>query len=164
MKRYEALWYYEDDSYDTAEFSTEQALLNFYKRHKNDADKSGWWLTKRNKDWEVIEDIYLEDDNGLLKDDLDEEYAINDLMDYLEGHNLLSYPYTEIENEKLIIYGKWVSTRRRVMSNYTDINIVLKKYAQKHNLIIDSYVITSIDSRDDYTQERVVLKVNVKLK
>jgi hypothetical protein len=31
--------------------------LKFYNEHKNDDDKFDWWVTKRNADWEVVEDI-----------------------------------------------------------------------------------------------------------
>ena len=59
MKRYEALWYIDEslETYETKEFSTRQALLNFYNKNKNEINHYGWWLTKRNSNWEVIEDI-----------------------------------------------------------------------------------------------------------
>lgn len=57
---YEALWY--DDKkmkrdFHTKEFTTIKAMTNFFEKHKNDADKFNWFLTKRNKDWEII-DVY----------------------------------------------------------------------------------------------------------
>lgn len=65
MKRepmYEVLYYElvnEDQSEDpiVKQFYTKKQALAFYNKHKNDNDKSGWWITHRNKDWEVIEDI-----------------------------------------------------------------------------------------------------------
>lgn len=60
MKRFEVLWYVgEKDTfgdYETKDFSTLQAAMNFYNKHKDDQDKYGWWVTKRNSNWEVIED------------------------------------------------------------------------------------------------------------
>lgn len=58
MKRFEVLWY-EIGNEDpvTREFSTRQAALNFYEKHKDEPDKSGWWVTKRNSNWKVTEDI-----------------------------------------------------------------------------------------------------------
>lgn len=86
FKRYEALWYYDNDDYDTAEFSTEQALKNFYKKHKNDPDKSGWWLTKRNKDWEVIEDISTSDSvNKKVRQDEYYSRKENEINRQIEG-------------------------------------------------------------------------------
>ena len=60
--RFEVLFYplvNEDCSEDpiTKVFYTRKAALNFYKQHKNDTDKAGWWITHRDADWEVIEDI-----------------------------------------------------------------------------------------------------------
>ena len=59
MKRFEALWYTDKEltNYETKEFSTREALLNFYRKHKNEPDRYDWWLTKRNAYWEVVEDI-----------------------------------------------------------------------------------------------------------
>ena len=63
MKRYEALWYTDEklENYETKEFSTLQALLNFYNKHKDDPNCFEWWLTKRNMYWEVVEDYCLID-------------------------------------------------------------------------------------------------------
>lgn len=63
MKRFEALWYtgtWQNEEFHSKEFSTRQALLNFIKKHKNDEGTHGWWGTKRNIDWDVVEDIYVE--------------------------------------------------------------------------------------------------------
>lgn len=65
MKCYEVLWYENahDDSVDalvyTKEFVTKAAALRFYRKHKNDAGKRDWWITKRDYDWSVIESIDL---------------------------------------------------------------------------------------------------------
>ena len=112
MKSYEALWYYEDDSYDTAEFSTKQALLNFYKKHKNDPDKSGWWLTKRNKDWEVIEDISTNDSRKLRKDS---DVSVNEIATFVNTYakklwtNDLIYTYIFNIDANLCIAVGWLS-------------------------------------------------------
>ena len=59
MKRFELLWYVDEkqSDYETKEFSTKQALLNFYEKHKNDYNKFFFCGTKRNSNWEVVEDI-----------------------------------------------------------------------------------------------------------
>lgn len=55
---YEVLWYYEvDGDCDFKEFKTRKQALQFYEKHKNDCDKFGFWVTKRNADGEVLEDI-----------------------------------------------------------------------------------------------------------
>ena len=59
---YEALWYSEDDSEGnphTKEFKTRKEVIDFYNMHKNDPDKFDWWVTKRDRDWYVIEDIII---------------------------------------------------------------------------------------------------------
>lgn len=58
MYKYEVLWYTGPDmnDYRTKEFSTKQAAMNFYNKHKDDDDKFGWWVTKRDEDWYVVED------------------------------------------------------------------------------------------------------------
>lgn len=68
--RFEALWYNKAENetvehamrcgdYETKDFRTRKQALAFYEEHKNDADKCGWWVTHRNADWEVIEDIII---------------------------------------------------------------------------------------------------------
>lgn len=58
MKKYEVLWYVEGcDDPKTKEFSTKQAALNYYMKHRKDKGCYGWWVTKRDKDWYVVEDI-----------------------------------------------------------------------------------------------------------
>lgn len=55
---YEVLWYnHFDESYETREFKTRSEALSFYKKIKDDPLKHSFWVTKRNEDWEVIEDI-----------------------------------------------------------------------------------------------------------
>lgn len=68
-KRFECLWYvkqYDGQSdveamqfgdYDSKDFYSRKDALNFYEKHKNDTDKCGWWVTRRDADWCVIEDI-----------------------------------------------------------------------------------------------------------
>lgn len=64
MNKYEVLWYEVDaltnratgDPF-TKEFRTHNAAMNFYNRHKEDVDKCDWWVTKRDKDGYVIEDL-----------------------------------------------------------------------------------------------------------
>ena len=63
---YEALWYTDKrmkGDYQTKEFASKQQMLNFYNQHKNDSDKFGWWLTRRDSDWNVVEDIDVDDAN-----------------------------------------------------------------------------------------------------
>lgn len=65
MKRYEVLWYVGATEQEamlggniyTKEFSTKKQALNYYEKHKNDAGCFGWLVTKRNSDWEIVEDI-----------------------------------------------------------------------------------------------------------
>lgn len=61
-KRFEVLWYdneRKDGYYYTKEFRTRKEAINFYEKHKNDSDKCGWWVTHRDADWYVIEDIII---------------------------------------------------------------------------------------------------------
>lgn len=67
--RFEVLWYRQEIAEDiygnvqhierteSKDFYTRKAALKFYEEHKNDTDKYGWWVTHRNANWEVIEDI-----------------------------------------------------------------------------------------------------------
>ena len=67
--RFEVLWYKKEvvedkygneltfEDYETKDFFTRKSALKFYEEHKNDPDKYGWWITHRNSDWEVIEDV-----------------------------------------------------------------------------------------------------------
>ena len=60
FKPFEVLWYNEHNSQNephTKEFKTRKEALTFYEEHKNDEDKFDWWVTKRDKNWYVIEDI-----------------------------------------------------------------------------------------------------------
>lgn len=48
------------DTFDTVGFRTKYEAMKFYKKHKNDPDKAGWWVTKRDsEDWSVLEDIII---------------------------------------------------------------------------------------------------------
>ena len=56
---YEVLWYNDEklNNPEFKEFRTRKQALNYYETHKNDPDHYGWWVTKRNSDYEVVEDI-----------------------------------------------------------------------------------------------------------
>lgn len=57
---YEVLYYTSVDMMGDPifkEFKTRKQALNFYEQHKNDNDKFGWWVTKRDQDGYVVEDI-----------------------------------------------------------------------------------------------------------
>ena len=58
MYSYEVLWYVKgknDPQFRV--FARRQSALNFYMKHKDDANLYDWWVTKRNTYGEVIEDI-----------------------------------------------------------------------------------------------------------
>ena len=65
MKKYifECLWYeglteeqvFKDDP-KTKEFTTKKQAMKYYEEHKNDSNKFGWWVTKRDNEWFVLED------------------------------------------------------------------------------------------------------------
>ena len=57
--RFEVLWYKDDGDYESQDFYTRKQALAFYEQHKNDKDKHDFWVTHRNSDWEVIEDIII---------------------------------------------------------------------------------------------------------
>lgn len=65
---YEVLWYNKEENesvensmqngdIDCKEFKTKKQALAYYEKHKSDNDKCGWWVTKRDKDGFVIDDI-----------------------------------------------------------------------------------------------------------
>ena len=56
---FEVLWYTDKElnNYETKEFKSRVAAMDFYNAHKNDKDKFGWWVTRRNSDRAVVEDI-----------------------------------------------------------------------------------------------------------
>ena len=56
---YEVLWYNEEECQNPnwMEFKTRKQAMEFYEKHKNDTDKFYFWVTKRNKEGEVVEDI-----------------------------------------------------------------------------------------------------------
>jgi len=56
-KRFEVLYYTVDNNYEALTFATRKQALKFYEEHKDDNDKFGWWVTHRDADWSVIEDI-----------------------------------------------------------------------------------------------------------
>ena len=58
--KYEVLWYKDEGmmDYESRSFCTRKEAMSFYKKHKNDAGKYGWWVTKRDEyDWSVLEDL-----------------------------------------------------------------------------------------------------------
>lgn len=59
MKRFEVLRYETTDVEEaclmTEDFSTLKAAMNFYEKNKNDSKKFGWFITKRNSNWEIVE-------------------------------------------------------------------------------------------------------------
>lgn len=58
MKKFEVLWYVKGiNDPKTKEFSSKKAALNYYEKHKDDKGCHGWWVTKRDEDWFVLEDI-----------------------------------------------------------------------------------------------------------
>lgn len=57
FKPYEVLWYDLGNNVHTKTFSTEEAAMAYYEKHKDDDLKWGWWVTKRDKDWNVLEDL-----------------------------------------------------------------------------------------------------------
>ena len=64
MCSYEVLWY-EGNTEEEAlcgdahwvNFSTRKKALNYYEQHKNDAGCFAWWVTKRDADGEIVEDL-----------------------------------------------------------------------------------------------------------
>jgi len=56
--KYEVLWYELGcDDPKTKEFNTKKQAMTFYESIKNDDNKDNFWVTKRDKDWNVVEDI-----------------------------------------------------------------------------------------------------------
>ena len=63
--RFEVLWYegsteqeaYARDEYHTKEFYTRKKAIAFCNEHRNDQGKFGWWITRRDADWYVVEYI-----------------------------------------------------------------------------------------------------------
>ena len=61
---YEVLWYpriNENGNYDgdpiSREFKTKKAALNYYEKHKDDEGCFGWWVTQRDEDGCVLDDL-----------------------------------------------------------------------------------------------------------
>ena len=58
---YEVLWYDDTEQkfehYETKSFKSAKAAMNYYNKHKDDAGKYGWWVTKRDEDGVVIDDL-----------------------------------------------------------------------------------------------------------
>ena len=56
--KYEVLWYELGcDDPQSKEFKTKKEAMAFYNSIKDDDDKCNFWVTKRDADWYVIEDI-----------------------------------------------------------------------------------------------------------
>lgn len=57
FKCFEVRWFDENDNVYTKEFATCKEALKYYHQHENDEEKYGWLVTKRNLNWEIVEDI-----------------------------------------------------------------------------------------------------------
>lgn len=57
FKCFEVRWFDEYGDVYTKEFASRKEALIYYYAHEWDDDKSGWLITKRNLNWEIIEDI-----------------------------------------------------------------------------------------------------------
>lgn len=67
---FEVLWYLEKERMNPVfkEFKTKKGALNFYQKHKNDNDKFGFWVTKRDEDGYVVDDlIAFEEEESIEK-------------------------------------------------------------------------------------------------
>ena len=61
FKSYEVLWFEDgNESFETKEFSQRRSALKFYEEHKNDKEKYSFWVTRRDHEWNVIENIVVE--------------------------------------------------------------------------------------------------------
>ena len=60
--KYEALWFCDHDNIKedcfSVEFKTKNECMKYYQEHKDDSDKYGWLVTKRDKYWQPVE-IYI---------------------------------------------------------------------------------------------------------
>ena len=60
--KYEVLWFCDHDNIKedcfALEFVTKKECMNYYQKHKNDADKYGWLVTKRDYKWRPVK-IYI---------------------------------------------------------------------------------------------------------
>lgn len=64
---YEVLWYNgtsEEDAlqkgnYESKSFRSSKAAMNCYNKHKNDSNKFGWWVTYRDADGCVLDDLVI---------------------------------------------------------------------------------------------------------
>ena len=62
---YEVLWYngaskedaLQKGDYDTKSFRTRKAAMNYYNKHKNDTNKFGWWVTYRDANGCILDDL-----------------------------------------------------------------------------------------------------------
>ena len=63
MEFYEVMWFSNHDGIIedcfTLEFKTKDEALSYYSKHKDDKDKYGWKVTKRNERLDVLE-CYIE--------------------------------------------------------------------------------------------------------
>lgn len=57
FKCFEVRWFDKNDNVYTKEFASRKEALIYYYAHEYDDDKLGWLITKRNLNWEIIEDI-----------------------------------------------------------------------------------------------------------
>lgn len=64
---YEVLWYedYVDETGAKLQdchfksFKSKKSALHFYEQHKDDSSKYDWWVTKRDNDGTVLEDMII---------------------------------------------------------------------------------------------------------
>lgn len=54
---FEVLWYDVNGKVYAEEFQRRNQAMKFYEQHKCDDDKFAFWVTKRDKDDNVLEDI-----------------------------------------------------------------------------------------------------------
>lgn len=56
---YEVLWYEDEEQNNPQfkEFKTKKQALAFYEKHKDEPNHYSWWVTKRDSDGEVVNDI-----------------------------------------------------------------------------------------------------------
>lgn len=57
FKCFEVRWFDEYGNVYTKEFARRKEALKYYHQHENDEEKYGWLVTKRNLNWEIVEDI-----------------------------------------------------------------------------------------------------------
>ena len=61
---YEVLWYEGQNEHEalcgdyyTKKYLSRKQALAYYEKHKNDANKFGWWVTERDEDGYILDDL-----------------------------------------------------------------------------------------------------------